>query len=99
MLTVCAVLAACGCGSSPKRVRKPGDEYLAEIRFEGVSLDPPGQLVAGSRSSATSTRGRAIDEYQLSLDTQRIIGLYPDAAATSRCRSRRASSAKATRRR
>jgi outer membrane protein assembly factor BamA len=74
VLTVCAVVAACG-GGAQKRVRKPGDEYLVAIRFESVSLSHKG-LLSGLALKRTLDGGRAIDEYQLGLDVQRIEGLY-----------------------
>lgn len=73
-LTVLAALAACGGGAS-NRVRRPGTEYLAAIRFEGVSLGHDG-LLSGLALKRNRDAGRSIDEYQLGLDTQRIIGLY-----------------------
>jgi outer membrane protein assembly factor BamA len=69
----CAVLAACG--GAAKRVRKPGEEYLAAIRFEGVTLSHEG-LVSGLALERNREAGRPIDEYQLGLDTERIVGLY-----------------------
>jgi outer membrane translocation and assembly module TamA len=74
VLTVCAVVAACG-SSSPRRVRKPGDEYLVAIRFEGVSLSHSG-LLNGLALKRNLDGQRAIDEYQLGLDIERITGLY-----------------------
>lgn len=73
VVTVAAVLIACG--GTPKRVRKPGDEYLQAIRFEGVSLSHDG-LLAGLALKRNLDAGRSLDEYQLQLDTQRIVGLY-----------------------
>jgi len=73
-LTVIAVVAACG-SSATKRVRRPGTEYLKEVRFEGVSLSHDG-LLSGLALKRNLDGGRAIDEYQLGLDTQRILGLY-----------------------
>jgi outer membrane protein assembly factor BamA len=73
-LTVWALVAACG-GGAQKRVRKPGDEYLAAIKFEGVSLSHKG-LLAGLALKRNLDGGRATDEYQLGLDVDRIAGLY-----------------------
>ena len=74
VVTAVAVLAACG-GAS-KRVRKPGEEYLAKIVLEGVDhLDHEG-LMSGLALTRSVGTGRPIDDYQLNLDTQRIIGLY-----------------------
>lgn len=74
LLAVIAALAACG-GSGTGRVRRPGTEYLKEIKFEGVSLSHEG-LLSGLALRRNRDGGRAIDEYQLTLDTQRIVGLY-----------------------
>lgn len=71
-----AGLAATGCGSSPKRVRKPGDEYLAKIEFTGSKAIKPAQLIPGLALDRNLTAGRAIDEYQLSIDTQRVSGAF-----------------------
>jgi translocation and assembly module TamA len=75
VLTVCAVVTACGGGTQP-RVRKPGDEYLAAIKLEGVDNLSHGGLLGGLALTRIKNAGRAIDEYQLGLDTERIIGLY-----------------------
>jgi outer membrane protein assembly factor BamA len=74
VLTVAAALAACG-GGATGRVRKPGDEYLKAIEFEGVSLSHEG-LLSGLALKRNLDAGRNIDEYQLTLDVQRIAGLY-----------------------
>ena len=68
-------MAACG-GAAQKRVRKPGDEYLKDIKLEGVDHLSHSGLLSGLALTRNKTAGRAIDEYQLGLDTQRIIGLY-----------------------
>src|SRR5262245_55871869 len=73
VLTVVAALAACG--GPTKRVHKPGEEYLKEIRFEGVSLSHE-NLLSGLALKRNLDAGRAVDDYQLGLDTERIIGLY-----------------------
>ncbi|HEY5925341.1 MAG TPA: BamA/TamA family outer membrane protein [Kofleriaceae bacterium] len=57
-------------------MRKPGDEYLKEIKFEGVDHLSHAGLRSGLALTRTQQGGRAIDEYQLGLDTERIIGLY-----------------------
>ncbi|HEX5059823.1 MAG TPA: BamA/TamA family outer membrane protein [Kofleriaceae bacterium] len=74
-LSVFAVIAACGGAATQKRVRKPGDEYLAAIKFEGVSLSHE-NLLSGLALKRNLDAGRSIDEYQLNLDVQRIAGLY-----------------------
>ncbi|HEY5951440.1 MAG TPA: BamA/TamA family outer membrane protein, partial [Kofleriaceae bacterium] len=76
VVTVCAVVAACGGGGVRKRVRKPGDEYLAKIEFKGVDHINHTNLLAGLALKRNLDGGRAIDEYQLGLDVERIVGLY-----------------------
>jgi translocation and assembly module TamA len=71
-----AWLAATGCGSTPKRVRKPGDEYLAKIELVGSNAIKAAQLVPGLALDRNLKAGRAIDEYQLSIDTQRVSGAF-----------------------
>jgi translocation and assembly module TamA len=76
VLAVIAVsLGACGGDASNRRVRRPGDDWLKAIKFEGVSLSHE-NLLAGLALKRNLDAGRSIDEYQLGLDTQRIIGLY-----------------------
>src|SRR5262245_40851871 len=76
VLTACAVLAACGGGTRGGRVLKPGDEWLKEIRLEGVAHLSHAGLLSGLALTRTKDARRAIDEYQLGLDTERIRGLY-----------------------
>lgn len=71
-----AWLAATGCGSTPKRVRKPGDEYLAKIEIVGSEAIEAPQLVPGLALYRNLKAGRAIDEYQLTIDTQRVSGAF-----------------------
>lgn len=71
-----AALAATGCGSQTKRVRKPGDEYLAKIELTGSEAIKAAQLVPGLALNRNLTAGRAIDEYQLTIDTQRVSGAF-----------------------
>jgi outer membrane translocation and assembly module TamA len=74
-VTACALIAACG-SSAPTRVRKPGDEYLQAIRFEGVEHVNQQNLLASLGLKRNLDRQGTIDEYQLSLDVNRIRGLY-----------------------
>ena len=73
-LTVLAVVAACGC--SPRRPRRPGADYLAAIRFEGVDHLSHEGLLSGLALKRNLDAARSLDEYQLALDTERITGLY-----------------------
>lgn len=72
-LTVTVALAACG--GATKRAPRPGADYLAAIKLEGVTLSHEG-LISGLALRRNRDGARAIDEYQLTLDTQRIVGLY-----------------------
>lgn len=77
LVVLTAVFTATGCGSaSTKRVRKPGDEYLAKIELSGSKALKAEQLIPGLALNRSLTAGRAIDEYQLSIDTQRVSGAF-----------------------
>ncbi len=74
VVTVLAVLAACG--GSHKRVRRPGTDYLAAIKFEGVDHLSHEGLLSGLALKRNLDAQRSLDEYQMALDTERIAGLY-----------------------
>lgn len=75
------VVLVLGCGG-PKRVRKPGDEYLAAVAIEGNTSIDPDDLVPHLalqrvvKSNQDNVGGRGLDPYQLQLDTQRIRAAY-----------------------
>ncbi len=73
---VAIVVSIASCGSKPNRVRRPGEEYLARIELEGNASIETDALVRGLALHRTQQGGRAIDEYQLSLDVQRISSAY-----------------------
>ena len=73
-LGVAAALAACA--STPPRVHKPGEEYLADIRIEGNHAIAADDLIPKLALHRTEVGQRAIDDYQLQLDTQRIVTAY-----------------------
>jgi outer membrane protein assembly factor BamA len=73
-LGVAAALAACA--SAPPRVHKAGDEYLATIRIEGNHAIDSDSLIPKLALHRVEEGQRAIDDYQLQLDTQRIITAY-----------------------
>ncbi len=72
---VCVTLVL-ACGGRPKRVHKPGEAYLEKIVIEGNHAIASDTLIHGLLLERRAEAGRAIDEYQLVLDEQRIIGAY-----------------------
>ncbi|MDB4961371.1 MAG: surface antigen [Myxococcales bacterium] len=73
---VCVLVAALvGCGPPP-RVHKPGDEWLSAIQIEGSRAFDRDDLVPGLQLNRTLVGGRAVDPYQLSVDTERIRAAY-----------------------
>jgi outer membrane protein assembly factor BamA len=71
---VVAIVAACGGGQ--KTVRRPGEEYLAEIRIETTTKAfNPKNIIPGLQLNRVKGK-RALDEYQLSLDVTRIEGTF-----------------------
>ncbi|HUS30314.1 MAG TPA: BamA/TamA family outer membrane protein [Kofleriaceae bacterium] len=76
LTAVVAIVAACGGGQ--KTVRRPGEEYLAEIRIEAnkKALDfNPKNIIPGLALNRAKGK-RALDEYQLNLDVTRIEGTF-----------------------
>src|SRR5688572_26389110 len=59
-----ASLGGCGGDASNRRARRPGDDWLKAIKFEGVSLSHE-NLLAGLALKRNLDAGRSIDEYQL----------------------------------
>lgn len=76
LLAVLVIVAVAACSSQPKRVRKPGEEYLAKISIEGNTAISSGDLVRGLALHRTQQGGLALDDYQLTLDVTRIVGAY-----------------------
>jgi outer membrane protein assembly factor BamA len=74
-LVVLLALAACG-GATPARVHKPGEEYLAAIRIEGNTAIDSDDLIPGLALERTAVAQRSIDDYQVQLDTNRIVTAY-----------------------
>ena len=64
------------CGGAQKRDHKPGEEYLAAIKFEGNHHIEDKTLRNGLALNATLDSGGVIDEYLVNLDTTRIVGAY-----------------------
>src|SRR5689334_20364807 len=75
LAAVVAIIAACGGGQ--KTVRRPGEEYLAEIRIEAAKSVPfkPANIIPGLQLNRVKGK-RALDEYQLGLDVTRIEGTF-----------------------
>lgn len=74
-LVVLLALVACG-GAAPVRVHKPGDEYLVAIKIEGNTSIPSSDLIPGLALQRNAKGQRAIDDYQLQLDTARIEAAF-----------------------
>ena len=70
---LCVAFAACGGAPKP---RPRAGEYLAAIKLEGVNSLSHEGLLSGLALTRNQKAGRSLDDYQLTLDTQRIIGLY-----------------------
>lgn len=64
------------CGGAQKREHKPGQEYLAAIKFEGNHHIEDKTLRNGLALNDTLESGGVIDEYLVNLDTTRIVGAY-----------------------
>lgn len=76
LLAILVIVAVTACGSTPKRARRPGEEYLARIEIEGNEVISDEALIRGLALGRTVEAQRSIDEYQLSLDLTRIEGAY-----------------------
>ena len=57
-------------------MRRPGQEFLAAIRIEGSQAVDAKELVPGLALNRARVGGRALDPYQLSVDTDRIRAVY-----------------------
>jgi len=75
-LGIVVLLATAACGGAQKRPHKPGEEYLAAIKFEGNPSIGDKTLRQGLALNATLESGAPIDEYLVNLDTTRIVGAY-----------------------
>src|SRR5580704_24305 len=73
--TVCAViLLFAACHSAP--VHRPGEEWLASIKFEGNHELSSAELADGLALQRTEKAGRPADPYQVETDTARLEGQY-----------------------
>lgn len=75
-LVLISLLLAIGCRTTPERVRKPGDEWLSAIKIEGSKALDEDETVLGLALNRALSGGRALDPYQLSIDTERIRAAY-----------------------
>lgn len=71
----CALAVLAGCGGR-RRVERPRDEWLAEIRIEGNRAIERDELIPRLALDRTRTAGRGVDAYQLEVDTQRLRAAY-----------------------
>lgn len=69
-----AIALVCACGGGQKR--RPGEEYLRAVEFEGNRTFSDGTLGGGLALQRTQRRARAPDPYQVQLDAQRVQGHY-----------------------
>jgi outer membrane protein assembly factor BamA len=74
LVAAACALAATGCHHAV--VHKPGEEWLSEIKVVGNHSIGDDVIVDGLGLHRALVGGRAIDPYQLSLDADRIRGLY-----------------------
>ncbi len=72
-ILLAVALAACG---GVRQVRHPGEEYLSTIRIKGNKAIDTKQLVDGLALHRAELAGGGVDDYELTVDTQRIIGAY-----------------------
>lgn len=75
-LALVFAVVACGHGEQQVRAPKPGQEYLAAIRFEGNHAIPETDLLPGLALARNADRHYAVDDYQLQLDTQRVTTAF-----------------------
>lgn len=70
-----ALLAVAACASGPPP-RKPGQEYLAGVKFEGNKQLSKSKLLNGLQLHRVEKAGRAADPYQVNNDADRLRGQY-----------------------
>lgn len=76
LATLAALAVVTACGSSEKRARRPGEEYLSDIKVEGNAEVKGKHLTSGLALNRTKDRGRAPDPYLVQVDGDRIKGEY-----------------------
>lgn len=72
----CFVALLCLAACSHTAARKPGDEYLRAVKFEGNKSIGGSTLLDGLALHRTQKRGRAPDPYSIRVDADRIRGEY-----------------------
>jgi len=75
LLTCCV---ACGGAATQVRTHVKGTEYLTSLKLEnlGPTIIDPNDILPRLGLKAIADAQRSIDEYQLQLDTQRVVGAY-----------------------
>lgn len=76
LLALLTLLLVVGCSTTPTRVRKPGDEWLTAIKIEGSTALDKSDTILGLALHRALEGGRALDPYQLSIDTERLRAAY-----------------------
>jgi translocation and assembly module TamA len=76
VLVVLVVLVACGGAQRPTRDRNSSEEYLAGIEIKGNQAIEKDELLDGLALHRVEETGRALDPYQLTIDTERIRAAY-----------------------
>ncbi|MEO8841010.1 MAG: BamA/TamA family outer membrane protein [Kofleriaceae bacterium] len=80
VVVLIALLAACGgAPARPARPKVKGVEYLSALKLEsagGVNPIADDDILPRLGLESVAKRQGSIDEYQLQLDTQRIVGAY-----------------------
>jgi translocation and assembly module TamA len=76
LLLVPLVLLVAGCPGGKTRPNRPGEVWLSEIKVVGNKAIEEDDLVPGLVLDRVRREGRAVDPYQLALDTRRIRGAY-----------------------
>lgn len=74
-LVVVLALAACG-GGATTRVHRPGEEWLKDIKLVGNHAIASDDIVPGLAMYRTQQREGGIDDYQLTLDVQRVAAAF-----------------------
>jgi translocation and assembly module TamA len=76
VVRVWLLLALVACGGAARRTHHPGETWLSEIRLRGNDAIPDDDLIPGLALERARREGRAVDPYQLLLDTRRIRGAF-----------------------
>ncbi len=74
VLLITASVIASACHHTPPR--KPGEEYLASVKFEGNKKIKSSELLNGLALHRAEKAGRPADPYQITTDANRLKGQY-----------------------